>query len=116
MEETRTVNFRDVPVWASQQTIVKILKQVKYGFKPVSEYENTQFYCITEQKEYDPVKESLRTFGFKPKDKYTSCPLAITVCGMYKGEPIVEPIVFTREDVKRIIADVPENYTGPEIL
>ena len=114
--EEKSINFRDVPVWSSQQTIVKILKQVKYSFKAVSEYENTQFYCVTEQKEYDPVKASLRSFGFKPKDKYVSCPLAITVCGVYNREPLVEPIVFTREDVKNIIMDVPENYTGPEIL
>ena len=114
--EKKEIKFKDVPVWTSQQTIVKILKQVKYHFEPVSEYENTQFVCVTEQENYNPIKDSFKRIGLKVKKKYSQCPLAITVCGGYKNQPIVEPIVFTREDVKRIIADVPENYTGPEIL
>ena len=89
---------------------------MKYHFEPVSEYENTQFYCITEQKEYSMFKNSIKKVGFKVKDKYTSCPLAITVCGIYSREPVVEPIVFTREDVLRIIRDVPENYDGSDVL
>ena len=114
--EERLVSFNDVPVWASQQTIVKVLRQTKYYFEPVSDYENTQFVCVTKQKNYEPFKNVFKKFGFKPKEKYTSCPLAITVCGIYGAEPIVEPMVFTREDVLKIIRDVPENYEGPDVL
>lgn len=110
------LTFNDIPAWASQQTIVKILKQVKYKFEPISSYENTQFLCVTEQKRSEPIKESLMSLGIKMKPKYSSCPLAITICGPYNGSPLVEPIVFTRDDVMRIISDVPENYIGPEAL
>jgi hypothetical protein len=110
------IKFNEVPTWSSQQTIVKILKGTKYHFEPVSEYENTQFVCMTQQKDYDPFKDVVRKVGFRPKDKYSPCPLAITVCGHNQAEAIVEPIIFTREDVLKIIKDVPENYTGPEIL
>ena len=34
MEEERTVNFKETPMFASQQTIVKLLKNVKYTFEP----------------------------------------------------------------------------------
>ena len=115
MEEKNLV-FKETPAWRSQQTIVKILKGVKYKFEPISEYENTQFVCITEQKDYQPVKETFRHFGFKFKDKYSPCPLAITACGVSSREPLVEPIIFTREDVLKIVADVPENYIGSEEL
>lgn len=114
--EERAVTFNETPVFAAQQTTVKILKQVKYHFEPVNEYENTLFYCITKQREYRPFRDSFKKFGVKVKDKYTSCPLAITVCGLYDGRPLVEPIVFTRQDVLNIIRDVPENYEGPESL
>ena len=116
MKETRSVNFNAMPNYASQQTIVKVLKRTKYHFEPVSEYENTQFVCVTEQEDYDPIKDQFKRFGFKVKKKYSPCPLAITVCGLYKSQPIVEPIVFTREDVENIINDVPENYIGEKIL
>lgn len=115
MEEL-AITFNDAPAWASQQTIVKILKQVKYKFEPINEYENNLFYCITQQKDHDPLKNSFKKFGFKVKDKFFSCPLAITVCGFYNGLPVVEPIVFTRNDVLNIISDVPENYIGPDEL
>jgi hypothetical protein len=114
--EEKDVYFASMPSWASQQTIVKILKKVKYRFEPVSEYENTQFICVTEQEDYDLLKDSFKRIGFKVKKKYSSCPLAITVCGAYKGQPFVEPFVFNRDDVRKIIRDVPENYIGEEIL
>ena len=47
MEEGRTVNFKGEPMLASQQTIVKLLKEVKYKFEPLNEYDNTQFICVT---------------------------------------------------------------------
>ena len=114
--EERAIKFKEIPAWESQQTIVKVLKKVKYKFEPVSDYENTQFVCITQQENYSPIKDTFRKFGLKAKKTYTSCPLALTVCGMYKTQPLLEPIVFTQEDVLRIIKDVPENYIGEEIL
>lgn len=114
--EDKKISFKEVPAWTSQQTIVKILKTTKYHFEPVSEYENTQFVCVTEQEDYDPIKDQFKRFGFKVKKKYSHCPLAITVCGSYKNQPIVEPIIFTREDVLKIISDVPENYAGEDTL
>lgn len=116
MEEERTVNFKETPMFASQQTIVKLLKNVKYTFEPLNEYENTQFICVTMYPEDDPVKSQFRRIGFKIKEKYYSCPLSLTVCGYYKGRPVQEVMVFNRNDVLNIIKDVPENYVGPDIL
>lgn len=105
------VKFKEVPMWQSQQTIVKILKQVKYRFEPLNEYENNEFICVTEQKaRRGPLKELMASMGAKVKDKYDFCPLTLTICGEYGS--IVETMVFTREDVKRIISDVPEHYIG----
>lgn len=115
--------FGDTPVWKSQQTIVKLLKKVKYHFEPVCEYEHTQFYCVTEQRKENPVQDGFMKFlrkifpKMKPvKEEYADAPLALTICGEYRGVPLVEPIVFTRDDVMRIIADTPETYNGTEIL
>lgn len=116
MEEERAIRFNEAPTWASQQTIVKVLKRVKYTFEPISEYENTQFICVTRHPEYDPIKNKFRRMGFKIKEKFYSCPLSLTVCGYYGGEPVQEIMVFNREDVLNIIKDVPENYIGPENL
>jgi hypothetical protein len=68
--EDKKISFKEVPVWTSQQTIVKVLKRTKYHFEPVSEYENTQFVCVTEQEDYDPIKDQFKRFGFKVKKKY----------------------------------------------
>ncbi|MBP5458330.1 MAG: hypothetical protein J6Y37_17710 [Paludibacteraceae bacterium] len=114
--EEKTINFKEVPVCYSQQTIVKILKEVKYHFEPIIDYENTQFVCVTEIKEDDIIKSVLKFFGFKVKDKYRKCTLALTICGNTPGQPIVEPMVFTRDDVERVLRDVPENYTGEKTL
>ncbi len=116
MKETRSVNFNAMPDYASQQTIVKVLKQVKYTFEPLNEYENTQFICETQHVKNGPFKALAKAFGAKVKDSYVSCPLAITICNQYSGDPIFEPMVFNREDVLKIISDVPENYVGPEEL
>ena len=116
MEEGRTINFKGEPMLASQQTIVKLLKEVKYKFEPLNEYDNTQFICVTMYPEDDPIKTQFRRIGFKIKEKYYSCPLALTVCGFYKRRPVQEIMVFNRNDVLNIIKDVPENYVGPDIL
>lgn len=115
---TKKLTFNEAPVWASQQTIVKILKDVKYTFEPVSQYENTQFYCMTSQKLNEPLRDKLRKIGFKKiKERYYKCPLAVTMKGgLYSSNPIVEPIVFNQSDVTKIISDVPENYVGPDVL
>ena len=113
----KKLTFSELPVWASQQTIVKVLKNTKYTFEPVSQYENTQFYCMTNQRLNEPVRDAFRRMGFKVKEHYYTCPLAITVKGgMYSKDPVVEPIVFNQTDVAKIISDVPENYVGPDVL
>ena len=112
MTETQNITFKDAPVWQSQQTLVKILQKNKYKFVPLDEYGNTEFTCVVVQEEYAPIRNALASLGIKTKTRYNFCPLSITVCGQYKGEPIVEPVVFTREDVLNVIADVPENYVG----
>ena len=114
--EEKKLNFKDVPVCYSQQTIVKILRQIKYHFEPVSEYENTQFVCVTEVKQSKLLSGLWRFLGFKVKDKYFNCPLALTICGNIDTKSIDEIMVFTRDDIQRILKDVPENYTGDDIL
>lgn len=105
-----------MPNYASQQTIVKVLRQVKYTFEPLNEYENTQFICEVQNVKNGPFKSIAKALGAKVKDNYVSCPLSLTVCNQYSGDPIFEPMVFNREDVLKIISDVPENYVGPEEL
>lgn len=114
--EEKKLNFKEIPVCYSQQTIVKILKQVKYHFEPVSEYENTQFACVTEVKEKSLWNSFMKFFGVKVKDKYYNCPLMLTICGNIDTKSIDEIMVFTRDDVERILRDVPENYTGENTL
>ena len=98
----------------SQQTIVKVLREREYFFKPINEYENTQFHCMIRCRKTNVFGKWInRLLG--DKTDYVECPLMIDVCGDF-GTPIVEPFVFTRDDVARIIKDVPETYIGEEIL
>ena len=108
------LKFSEPKALYSQQTIVKVLRERQYYFKPINEYENTQFYCIIRCRKQNWGGKIL-TFLFADNTDYVECPLMIDVCGDF-GKPIVEPFVFTRDDVVRIISDVPETYVGESIL
>ena len=55
-------------------------------------------------------------FGYKePKTKYLECPLGLCYCSD-TNSTLDELLVFTQEDVKNIISDVPENYIGGSTL
>ena len=115
LDANNSVTFRDIPDCNSQQTIVKMLRDRKYDFEQVNEYDNTQFYCVTECQEDNGFKDFLWRLGIKCKYKVSRCKMAIVLCGKY-SETIFEPMVFTRNDVLRIIKDVPETYIGKPII
>lgn len=108
------LKFKEQESLYSQQTIVKVLRTRQYYFKPINEYENTQFHCMVKCRKTNAFGKFLN-FLLGDKTDYVECPLMIDVCGDF-GTPIVEPFVFTRDDVARIIKDVPETYVGEEIL
>ena len=113
------LNFKEKETFNSQQTLVNLLRKYDYFFEPVSQYENTQFYCVVKCEIYNFTKDFLyRAFkwlGFKKKVEYSNCPVAITMCNPY-NTGVFEPIVFTQEDVKKIVSDVPERYVGEKVL
>ena len=108
------LKFKEPETLYSQQTIVKVLRERKYYFKPINEYENTQFNCMILCRKTNAFGKFLN-FLLGDKADYVECPLMIDVCGDF-GKPIVEPFVFTRDDVARIIKDVPDTYVGEEVL
>ena len=116
----KNIKFKEGTKFNSQQTIVKVLKDKKYEFEPINEYQNTLFYCVTLCEDPDWLKDFLSKLfgwaGFKYKKRYVKCPLMITVCGGLYPNSVYEPIVFNREEVEGIISDLPENYVGEEIL
>ena len=109
------LTFKEPETLYSQQTIVKILRNRHYYFKPINEYENTQFYCMVVCSKQMNIFEKLLNFILGDKTDYVDCPLMIDVNGEY-GKPVMENFVFTRDDVSRIIADVPETYVGEFML
>lgn len=100
----------------SQQTIVKVLKSIEgYYFKPINDYDNTLFWCMTKcpltDKAYDFFYSLVKWMGVKRRPtKYFDRPLTLNAC---RGdESIYEPFVFTREEIEEIVSDVPEKYVG----
>lgn len=113
MEKVNLI-FKDQESLYSQQTIVKVLRERSYYFKPINEYENTQFYCMVVCRKQHVFGKFLN-FILGDRNDNVECPLMIDVCGDF-GRPIVEPFVFTRDDVMRIIRDVPDTYVGSQKL
>ena len=111
---TTDLRFTESESLYSQQTIVKVLRERKYYFKPINEYENTQFYCMIVCRKQHFFGKFLN-FLFGDKNENIESPLMIDVCGDF-GRPIVEPFVFTRDDVLRIVKDVPDTYVGTNVL
>lgn len=114
------INFENPKQLNSQQTIVLVLKQHKYYFKSISEYDNSNFYCIIVHENVDTIGNMLYKifgrFGYKePTTKYLECPLGLCYCSD-TNSTLDELLVFTQEDVKNIISDVPENYIGGSTL
>ena len=113
------INFNERKTYNMQQTIVKILKEKKYSFKSLSGYDNSMFYCMIRCEVYDEIfdilNKALWWAGVKRKLKTFDCPLSICFCDeYYHGDG--EPIVFTREDIRKILIDAPENYIGESSL
>lgn len=109
------IDFKEKTAYNSQQTIVKFLRSRKYCFKPITEYDNAMFYCIIKCEAhnafFDMMHELFGWAGVKQRISYHDCPLSISVCEGYSNSA-VEPIIFTQEDIKKILLDVPENYVG----
>ena len=112
------LKFKEITNCLSQRTMVKLLKKYSYKFVPINEYENELFYCMLEY----PVNNNMfkwffkmfKWLGAKEKVEYVSGPLSLTIC----NEVIfpAEPMVFDREEIKRIFNDVPEHYVGDDTI
>lgn len=114
------IKFNEQMAIKSQRTIASVLRNVKYTFLPISKYDNNFFYCIIhcEEKE-SPLFQWLRKYAKwiapKMKNEYVDYRLKLSFrnCDdLY----VDEPMVFSRQEVKNIVADVPENYIGEEVL
>lgn len=117
----KEIRFKEISKVNSQQTLVSILKDREFYFKPLSNYENTMFHLIVRHK-YLPAesrmfKKAFGWLGAKAKEKYIDCPIAYSVETGYPGNTIINvPIVFTRDDIVAIVNDVPETYIGEDVL
>lgn len=109
------IDFKEKTTLNSQQTIVKFLRERKYCFKPITEYDNSMFYCIIKCEYHNAFFDMLHDLfgwaGVKQRITYVDCPLSLSVCEGYSNSAI-EPIIFTQEDIIKILKDVPENYVG----
>ncbi len=99
----------------SQQTIVKMLKRNHYRFEPIDEYGNENFYCVVLYPETSLFKDFFKKLGFKVNYKVFEGKMGLITCGKY-CDSCIEPMVFTRDDIQRIIRDVPDNYVGDDVL
>ena len=108
------LKFAEEEACYSQQTLVKMLSDSNYKFVPISDYGNDQFYCYVEYRELNSVKDFLTRLGFNVKYKTYFGKLGLIMSGKFRDT--VEPIVFTRDDVKRVLMDVPDTYVGPRVL
>ena len=111
----KVIKFNEQKEIFSQRTLVKILSNSKYKFIPVNEYDNNYFVCILKCEVKDNLTEffyrCVSVLNIKRKPKFIEQPLSISVTGCY-GEQVIEPIVFDREEVCKIVKDIPENYIG----
>ena len=99
----------------SQQTIVKMLSKNPYRFEPIDEYGNENFYCVVLYEETSLIKDFLKKLGIKVKYKTYEGKMGLITCGKY-CDTCIEPMVFTRDDIQRILRDVPDNYVGNTTL
>lgn len=114
------IRFNEQQAMKSQRTIVAILRNVKYTFRAISKYDNSFFYCeIHCPQEEDPIvvwfRKYMPWFFPKRKNDYIDYRLSLSFRDC-SDRYIDEPIVFSRQEVKNIVADVPENYIGEEVL
>lgn len=110
------INFKEKETVSSQQTIVLILKNYKYFFQSISEYDNNNFKCMIMHEEPNLFFKLFSHFGYKgQKNRVVMSPLMLCTYTTTNNE-INELMVFTQEDVKKIISDVPENYIGEKVL
>ena len=114
------IKFNEQVAIKSQRTVVNVLKNVQYTFLPISKYDNNFFYCIIhcEEKEsafFQWLREHAKWLAPKPRNEYIDYRLKLSFrncINLY----VDEPMVFSRQEVKNIVADVPENYIGEEVL
>lgn len=109
------INFKENPVYQSQQTLVMFLKQYKYYFVPINPYTNSMFYCIIEYPD-NSINARITKFFHKNKECVLPFRLVINACSCAKIDVDEMPFVFTQEDVQHIINDIPENYIGEKEL
>lgn len=114
------IKFNEQRPSKSQRTIAAVLKQAKYTFTPISKYDNMYFYCIIhcEQKE-PPFFTWLRKYAkwLAPRMKYEYIDHRLSLTFRNCDDMYVdEPMVFSRQEVKNIVEDIPENYIGEEVL
>ena len=113
------IKFKECMPYKSQQSIAIFLKNFNYYFVQATEYDNKNFFCMIKCPEKEIMKDFfyslIKWTGAKKKTKYFDYRLNLTFCAC-STERAEMPMLFTQEDVKNIIADVPENYVGDEIL
>lgn len=114
------IKFNEQMAIKSQRTIASVLRNVKYTFLPISKYDNNFFYCIIhcEEKE-NPFFQWLRKYAkwLAPKIRHEYMDYRLKLSFRNCDDLYVdEPMVFSRQEVKNIVADVPENYIGEEVL
>lgn len=100
------IKFKQTAPVMSQMAIVSILKTHQYYFEPVNDFCNYYFYLVVKV-----ARETLFTRVFHKTPSFNETYLAIDVCG---GDfcDVRRRMVFTRDDIQKILSDVPENYIG----
>lgn len=115
--KTTSVSFSEAQKCNTQQSILSILKNHNYYFKRVTQYDNNMFYCVVLMTIENNTNKFLNHwFRTKLDDKQTGEFILQITVGDSNYQNIKEPMIFTREDVSGIVADVPENYVGAEVL
>lgn len=113
------IKFNETMEYKSQQTLVNILKRHKFYFKPINNYENSNFYLIVRYSEKRKTAGFInKLFGWAHKlndERYIEKPLSY-VNWDDEGFEVLVPCVYTRKDITDIINDTHENYVGEDLL
>lgn len=112
------IKFNEPKPIMSQRTLAKILEKHKYYFEPINDYTDELFYCIIKcEKRHEFLEFLYKIFRMrflKPKEEYIDTPLEFHVANLSYQEFI--PLVIDKEEIIKIIKDVPENYAGEKVL
>lgn len=114
---TERISFKEKQGFMAQQTLSNLLSKHKYLFKKVDYYTDDAYYCFVAYKFKRFKSEFFQKWFSKYLEDFTTSmePLTILNYDEY-GDIVYEKMIFTKDDIKNIISDNPDNYIGENVI